>query len=201
MDSQWLITQFELHPEKSKTALAETLGLEPPAVSKILGGKRQIKAHEYIGMRRFFGLPSDGESSLQPKISNDTEIKDLTGLKENSGDIPESEWVIPSDLLKERTDASPDNIKIFKILENTMEPEFKLGENVVVDISDQSPSPPGTFIISDGYGHLIRQCELVTGSKPSRVRISGLKDGFQTQFLKLSEFETIGRVIARLQWL
>lgn len=176
------------------------LGLEPPAISKILGGKRQIKAHEYITMRQFFGLPSDGERSLKNNNGSTANAGALQ-LSENSQHEQNQQWVIPSGLLEERTSAPPDQIKVFKVKENTMEPDFKIGENVVVDISDRNPSPPGTFIISDGYGELIRKCELVTGSKPPKIRITATRKGFQLQTLELSDFRIIGRVIARLQWL
>lgn len=201
MDADWLKTQFEVNPEKTKADLAHTLGLEPSAISKILGCKRQIKAHEYMTMRRFFNLPTDGEKSLRPNVTS-IDKKTAPYLHEQSdiNNTPE-QWIIPAGLLGERTSAPPDKIKVFKIREKTMEPDFKIGENVVVDLSDRNASPPGTFIISDGYGELIRQCELDTGSKPPKIRVSAAHKDFQAQLLELSEFQIIGRVIAKLQWL
>ncbi len=199
MDTQWLKAQFELNPEKSKAELARALRLEPPAISKILGGKRQIKAHEYMTMRQFFGMPLDGERSLQN--NNSRADREAAHFGENDHDGQNEQWTIPPGLLEERTNAPPDKIKVFKVKEKTMEPDFKIGENVVVDLSDRNPSPPGTFIISDGYGELIRQCELVPGSKPPKIRVAAVKKEFQPQTLELSDFQIIGRVIAKLQWL
>lgn len=54
-----------MHPKKTKAQLARLLGLEPPAVSKILAGTRQIKAQEYMKMREFFCL--GGNLSSQAK--------------------------------------------------------------------------------------------------------------------------------------
>lgn len=71
MDSQWLQLQFRLNPDKTKADLARALGLEPPAISKILAGNRQIKAQEYVKMREFFGM---GGTSYNVPITDDYSI-------------------------------------------------------------------------------------------------------------------------------
>ncbi len=203
MNSQWLKAQFKLNPDRSKAGLAKAISLEPPAISKILKGSRQIKAHEYVSMRRYFGLPIDGEKSLG-KDSDGYVLTPLSAhdeLKDQSKDEDGSEWVIPADILGQRTQAPPDQVKIFQIQENTMEPEFRHGEHVVIDTSDTTPSPPGVFIVSDGFGYLIRQCEYMPQSNPPEIKVSAKDKSFHPQILKKGEFKIIGRVIAKLQWL
>lgn len=202
MDSQWLKTQFSVHPDKSKAALADALGLEPPAISKMIKGTRQIKAQEYIQMRRFFGLPTDGESALTKTLSTAYTIQPLDArlddLKEDSGGGPQN-WILPAEILNTRTQAPPDKIRIFQVRENVMEPLLRQGEHVLVDLSDKTPSPPGCFVISDGFGFMIRDCAYVPQSEPPKIRISAAKTDFQSQILQKDEFEITGRVIAKLQ--
>ena len=203
MDSQWLKRQFDCNPEKSKAGLARVLSLEPPAVSKILNGTRQIKAQEYNLMRQYFGLPIDGENAAVLS-DNSYRLDMLAGentLQENPNESPENSWVIPAEILASRTKAPPNKIKIFSIKESFMEPEFRHGEHVLIDLSDNNPSPPGTFIISDGFGVMLRNCEYVPNSTPTEVRISANSQSFQSQILQEGDFEIIGRVIAKLQWL
>ncbi|MCK5285217.1 MAG: hypothetical protein KAJ86_06505 [Alphaproteobacteria bacterium] len=204
MNSQWLKAQFKLNPDKTKAGLAKAMKLEPPAISKILKETRQVKAHEYIEMRRYFGLPIDGEKSIiqngdgyviSPLSSHDG-FKDQKSYNSEAG----SEWVIPADILGQRTKAPPEKVKIFQIQENTMEPDFRHGEHVVVDLSDIEPSPPGVFIVSDGFGYLIRQCEYLPQSKPPEIKVSAKDSSFLPQILKKYEFKMVGRVIAKIQW-
>ncbi len=201
MDSQWLKIQFDINPDKSKAELARALGLEPPAVSKILNGARQIKAQEYNLMRKFFGLPVDGEHATRP--SNDGyRLETLAGgqgLEEDSGH--DGSWVIPAEILNQRTQASPNQIKIFKVQDHFMEPEFRRGEHVLVDLSDAKPTPPGNFIISDGFGHMLRACAFAPKSNPPQIKISAMASEFQTQVLEAGDIDIVGRVIAKLQWL
>ena len=197
MNSQWLKAQFALNPEKSKAELAKSIGLEPPAVSKILNGTRQIKAQEYMAMRNFFGLPSDGDAALK-KSSNAYTLQPLDGSAFAEDGQGEAEWGIPASILSPRTQAPPDKIKIFQVRENAMEPDFKQGEHVLVDLSDQKPSPPGVFIVSDGFGYMVRHCAFVPKTNPPEVKISARSDGFAEQTLTLNDFTIIGRVISRL---
>ena len=202
MDAQWLKTQFELHPKKTKADLARSLGLEAPAVSKILKGIRQIKAREYIIMREFFGLPVDGEKAVNE--NQQAYVVETLGEKrafKDDGNAASDDWVIPTKIMEQHTEAQPDHVKNFRVGDDMMAPEFNRGEYVMVDTADNLASPPGAFIIYDGAHYMIRNCELITGSDPAEIRLSALKAGFQSQKIKLDGFQIVGRVIAKLQWL
>lgn len=204
MDSQWLKTQFKLNPEKTKAGLARQLNLESPAISKILNGTRQIKAQEYNTMRQYFGLPVDGAAAVQvPEQAYRLEI--LAGQQKlqeaEAVGYARDSWIIPANIMTQRTQAPPDQIKIFTVEESVMEPDYRRGEHVLVDLSDLSPSPPGPFIVSDGFGLMLRHCEYVPKSQPIEIKISASSRSFQSQILKLDDFEIVGRVIAKLQWL
>jgi transcriptional regulator with XRE-family HTH domain len=201
MDARWLQIQFTLNPGHTKAGLAKALGLEAPAVSKILKGTRQIKAQEYAAMREYFGLPVDGADSIR-KRQDAYVLSALThqNLREENKQ-PNGEWVIPADILGQRTKAAMGQVKIFQVKENTMEPELHYGEHVLVDMSDFKPSPPGLFAVSDGFGHMIRYCEYIPQSSPPEIRVSARDKSFQPHNLKLDELQITGRIIAKLQWL
>ena len=198
MDAQWLKTQFQINPKKTKAQLARLLGLEPPAVSKILAGTRQIKAQEYIKMREFFGL--GGDLSAKAK-KNDAYILEPLKSGMSEQDSYDGEWSIPASILNQRTKAQADEVKIFQIEESVMEPNLKKGEHVIVDLSDIKPSPPGIFVISDGFGFMARHCGFKPGSSPPEVKISAMQKNFEPQTLAREEITILGRVIAKMQWI
>jgi hypothetical protein len=200
MDSQWLKAQLRANPEKSKAELAKALGVVPPAISKILNGTRQIKAQEYISMRIFFGLPTDGDRAVSAPAPRGSHKKLLTvSLSERHETVTDDAWIIPPEILSTRINAPPDKIRVFAVNENLMEPDFREGESVLVDISDQMPSPSGVFVISDGYGHMLRHCAIVPGAELASVVVSTNVRSFAPQKLDINDFSIIGRVIAKLQ--
>lgn len=202
MDSRWLKLQFETNPDKSKADLARVLGLEPSAVSKILSGSRQIKAQEYHRMRHFFGLPTDGGRATTSPASSSFVLQPLSGEEGlQEGYQSAGDWVIPADILSRRTKSPPDQIRIFNVSDSMMEPDYKREEAVLVDLSERTPSPPGAFIVSDGFGYMLRHCAFVPRSSPPKVKIAALNAVFQPQALDLEDFLIVGRVIARLQWI
>lgn len=207
MDSQWLKAQFSAHPKKTKADLAKALGLEPPAISKIIKGTRQVKAREYEIMRAFFGLALDGTKAANAnrKGSEDrytlATLENESGLHDGGDGGKDSDWVMPANLLAQRTKAPPEKIKVFQVTENFMEPHFKRGEYVMLDLTDRTPSPPGAFVISDGFGYMVRHCEFIPKSNPPQTKISATDKSFEPQILEADDFEIIGRVIAKMQWL
>lgn len=202
MDAKWLNTQFQKKPSKSKAELARLLGLEAPAISKMLNGSRQIKAPEYVRMLDFFEIrPSksgqsaeDSQNYVLKPLEKNNAMHDFDG----HGD---GEWVMPASVLAPHTAAPSDKVKIFDIKENMMEPDFRKGEHVMVDVTDKKPSPPGVFVVSDGFGTLTRYCEFMPNSKPPKIKISAYNSSFQPQILGENEFKIMGRVIAKLQWI
>lgn len=206
MDANWLKTQFRLNPGKTRAGLAKALGLEAPAVSKILNGTRQIKAQEYIAMRRFFGLPADGEKASGAARNADSGAYTLapleSGLEDAGSPAAGAEsWTIPAHIFRQRTKAPPEQIRIFTAQESVMAPDVLLGDPVLVDLSDRTPSPPGIFIVSDGLGHIIRRCDYVPHSDPPQIRLSTSSGKAEPLTLPLGKAGILGRVIAKLQWL
>lgn len=208
MDSQWLTVQFSHNPRKTKADLAKVLGLEPSAVSKMLSGDRQIKAGEYIIMRRFFGMPveEDVNRLSAPSVRSEGQPKTDSGLQE-SLTMPANEgWTqprpppssMPPSMLgsSKRFDT---NLKVALVRDEHMAPALHTGEHVLVNTDDNHPDPEGVFLISDGFHEFIRLCTFIEPGSKSTVRIQAYNKDFHAQILDCYDIEIIGRVLAKLQ--
>ncbi len=199
MNSEWLETQFNINPGKSKASLARAIGLEPSAISKILKGSRQIKASEYAKMRDFFGLDQLDKaytSVIRPLVANANDVASSVAAQ-----MSQESWVIPSSILEQRANTAAENISIYTIEDSFMEPDFIRGEHVLVDMSKQTPSPPGCYAISDGYGVFLRFCEIVHGQTPTEIKLHTCSEAFSPQKIPLENIKVLGKVVAKLQWL
>jgi hypothetical protein len=72
MHREWLRRGLQ-QPGKSNAGLAKVLGIDPSIVSKMLTGKRQIKATELPAIARYLGVPEprsvyEGDGPLRPEV-------------------------------------------------------------------------------------------------------------------------------------
>lgn len=184
MDSQWLKTQFQKNPRKSKAGLARYLNLEPPAISKILSGSRQIKAREFLKMQEFFGI-------ISTTATGDS-FQDTEHLSSN--------WSIPPNFSDSKKPTRMD-IKICEVQDDMMHPDLDKKDNVVVDLSNKICKPEGIFLLYDGHEYYIRQCRYVGDDSQDQIEISAKDKAFETQIIEADCVKIIGRVIGKLEWL
>ena len=118
----------------------------------------------------------------------------------NADEIETGQWQLPGDLVRSVTTASTAALKILTVYGDSMEPAFRPGQRVMVDTSDQMPSPPGVFVAWDGLATVIKRVEFVPHSDPPRVRFTSDNPRYQPYERTLEEAHIRGRVIGRWTW-
>ncbi|MBI1326222.1 MAG: hypothetical protein GC136_01105 [Alphaproteobacteria bacterium] len=176
MDKKWLETQFELNPQKSKAGLADAAGLAPSAISKILGGIRQIKAAEYIRMRTYFGLPNDG--ALEGK----SPILPPNGLAEGQNEDVSGAFTLPNSQNK------------LIIESDDMAPDLKTGD--VAFYSAENDDLPGLFVLEVRGQKFVRYCESADGGK---IRVTARNPLIPPVSVAKSQLTILGKIYSRLQ--
>lgn len=109
-------------------------------------------------------------------------------------------WSLPADLTRDVTQTPPDRMKIITVVGNSMAPDFRPGQRVLVDTRDRRPSPPGVFVVWDGLGLVVKQVEYIPHSDPPTVRITSRNPEFKPYERGLGEAYIQGRVIGGWQW-
>lgn len=110
-----------------------------------------------------------------------------------------AEWVMPEDLVASHTTPSR-QLALIRVEGDSMEPDYRPGERVLIDMSRKKPSPPGIFVIWDGMGLVLKRVELVPGTDAARVRLSSINPGYQAYEIDLDEYTIIARVVGKWQW-
>jgi phage repressor protein C with HTH and peptisase S24 domain len=109
-------------------------------------------------------------------------------------------WQVPGELIRAVTTAPVTALRILTVYGDSMEPEFRPGQRVMVDTSDQLPSPPGVFVAWDGLATVLKRVEFVPHSEPPRVRFTSDNPRYQPYERALEEANIKGRVIGRWTW-
>ena len=108
-----------------------------------------------------------------------------------------ADWTVPRDWLDERR-LDPGSLRV------VMAPEdgeaFKRGDRLIVDTADIVASPPGPFLIWDGYAVGAAWCQVV--ARGGEVRLHVRRPGRDMESGRIGDdLEPIGRVVGRCGWL
>ena len=90
---------------------------------------------------------------------------------------------------------SPNNLRSFTITGDDMEPGLCNGDQLLVDITRKTVSPPGIFVLFDGYGLSVKRIERVMHGHQARLRIVSDNPQYATYESLPEDAEIIGRVV------
>ncbi|MBI1425806.1 MAG: helix-turn-helix domain-containing protein [Gammaproteobacteria bacterium] len=120
-------------------------------------------------------------------------------LAESDGENAIGTWSIPESSVQGYL---PDarGVRIIQVVGDSMVPEFVPGQRIFVNVSDRVPSPPGVFVVWDGFGLVIKRCMMIPHSDPPRVRLTSTNQEYPPYEVTVEEAYIQGRVIGKLQW-
>ena len=163
---------------------------------------------EYDNARRDSVVNSDGGGLPHTRALRIQEYAVRPGV-ETSGMSPKldagghsaaiAEWTMPADMVLAHT--LPDTkLAIMRVQGDSMEPEFISGDRVLVDTTATIPSPPGIYVVWDGYGLVLKRLEIVFGTQPPVVRMSCANAAYSTFERPMAEVPISGRVVGKWAW-
>jgi phage repressor protein C with HTH and peptisase S24 domain len=147
---------------------------------------------------------SDAETKEDPYLS--TGIVDVSvGIKllptfagmggGGTGDGDEGLIQFSRDLVERELRARPETLLAMMAEGNSMEPDFRGGDQILVDTRRTSLAQPGAFCLWDGDGHVIKYLERVPDSEPPRVRVVSANGIYEPRERLLDEINLVGRVV------
>ena len=94
-------------------------------------------------------------------------------------------------------DGAPDDLRLVTVRGESMSPVLEDGDMVLVNSSNTQPSPPGTFVLFDGFGLMVKSLELLPGNSTAEpmVRISSANTHYSAYQRRLVEIDIKGRII------
>ena len=107
------------------------------------------------------------------------------------------EWTVPSPVMDGVLRASPQHIRVFEVIGDSMEPRLKSGDRVFVDMRLKYPNPEGIFVLWDGYSIVVKKLQIVRGSDPLRLRVISVNPEYEPYEILSDEVNVIGRFVGR----
>ncbi|MDX1974569.1 MAG: S24 family peptidase [Rickettsiales bacterium] len=97
--------------------------------------------------------------------------------------------------IREHLGVTPSDLRMLHVRGDSMEPTLCHNDIILVDTTKKIPSPPGLFVVFDGFGLMAKRLEYIAGTSPQKTRI--ISDNMQyTTYERLAdETFVVGRVV------
>ena len=78
-------------------------------------------------------------------------------------------WRLPESMVRHEGDADPEALRILRVRGNSMEPELREGDRIVVDTARTVPAAGELFVLWDGTGLVVKRVEALTAGGTLRL--------------------------------
>ena len=114
--------------------------------------------------------------------------------------VSEGIWAFPRHYIESYIPHA-DGLVVVRVQGNSMEPDFRAGDRVVVDTNHRTVSPDGVYVFWNGMGIAIKQLQFIPQSEPPQVRIISVNSTYPTDTLPLANLKICGRIVGRWDFL
>lgn len=186
--------------------LARQADVKPSFIYDILNGKsanpstiRLARVAEKLNVSLTYLVGQEEANDTGPTADNSLYVT-LSTLSVENGAIITSEtegepYYFHRTWISDRLSTKPNNIRLLFVEGDSMEPSLCHGDMVLLDLTKNSPSPPGIFVLFDGMGLTIKRLELISGSDTPMVRISSDNPQYDVAQQAIEDIQIVGRVV------
>lgn len=114
-------------------------------------------------------------------------------------DNTKAAWGFPRNWVRAELNAASSDIRIVTIEGDSMPGVLDPGDKALVNVSDRTPSPPGTFLLYDGLGLVAKRIQYIDGSDPPTIRIMSTNEAYGPYERTLEEAHIMGRIVGKWQ--
>ena len=109
-------------------------------------------------------------------------------------------WHWPENMIRHEGGAAPEDLRILRVRGNSMEPEMREGDRIVVDVSRRLPATGETFVLWDGNGLVVKHVEKVHddetgGDEPPRLRLISANPDYAPYSRLAQDVHVLGTVL------
>ena len=104
-------------------------------------------------------------------------------------------WHLPEGMLRHEGDANPENLHILRVRGNSMEPEMRECDRLVVDTARRVPATGELFVLWDGNRLVVKRVETVREDGAPRLRLISANPDYAPYICLAEETHAVGKVL------
>ena len=102
-------------------------------------------------------------------------------------------WRLPEAMVRHEGDAAPEALRILRVRGNSMEPELREGDRIVVDTARRVPAPGELFVLWDGTGLVVKRVEALTAE--GALRLASAHPDYPAYERPADEVHVVGKIL------
>lgn len=170
--------------------IAKALRVE---ISALLGGQDEANhpAVPRCGHKTWRNSPSD---------SGYANITSITMERGQNGAIitresKQTPYLLSHALIDCCLSSNPQDLRIAYVRGDSMKPTFIPDDAILIDITRKYPSPPGIFMLFDGFALIVKRLEILPNVSPPTMRVISDNAQYATYECPIGDLHIIGRVV------
>lgn len=180
-----IISGKSANPSTVKLArVADILGV---SLTYLVGGTRPNP-----GMATSLQSATAQDYAIIPRITVDISASGGTIVAEHH---EEERYYFRQAWIREHLGVTPSDLGLLYVRGDSMEPSLCHNDIVMVDTTKKTPTPPGIFVLFDGFGLVAKRLEYVADAGLKQLRIISDNPQYSTYERSLEETLIIGRVV------
>ena len=109
--------------------------------------------------------------------------------------VEKARWHLPEGMIRHEADANPEGLRILRVRGNSMEPEMREGDRLVVDTARRVPATGEMFVLWDGNGLVVKRIETVREPGPPRLRLISANPDYTPYTCHAQDAHIVGKVL------
>ena len=110
-----------------------------------------------------------------------------------------AQWQIPEGMIRHEGHARPEDLRILMVRGDSMEPEMREGDRLMVDTARRRPDEGELFVLWDGNGLVVKRVEPARGDGPPRLRLLSTNPAYEPYECLAEEVNVVGKVVWALK--
>ena len=102
-------------------------------------------------------------------------------------------WYLPEAMVRHEGDANPETLRILRVRGDSMEPEMREGDRLLVDTARRRPTTGELFVLFDGTGLVVKRVEMVPGE--AHLRLLSANPAYAPYAALGEEVHIVGKVV------
>ena len=109
--------------------------------------------------------------------------------------IEKASWYLPEGMVRYEGDASPETLRILRVRGNSMEPEMREGDRILVDTARRIPVTGEMAVLWDGNGLVVKRVEAVQDPGPHSLRLISANPEYAPYTCLAQDAHIVGKVL------